>query len=109
MSRLVRSRFDRFETQGEDPLGSMANLVDIVLVFACGLIAALVAQSDVMRDHFRDGGQQVEQGREMPEVPRGLDEAGGGYESVGRVYRDPETGKLILVGGDGSAVGSGEQ
>lgn len=33
----------RFDSQDEEPLGPLANLVDIMLVFACGLIAALVA------------------------------------------------------------------
>ncbi|MBA1147559.1 DUF2149 domain-containing protein [Ectothiorhodospiraceae bacterium WFHF3C12] len=92
---FTRSRFD---AQEEEPLGPMANLVDLMLVFACGLIAALVAQSGTLQEHFQAGGRQVEQGREMPEVPRGVGEAGSGYESVGRVYRDPKTGKLILVG-----------
>ena len=88
----------RFDAQEEEPLGPMANLVDLMLVFACGLIAALVAQSGNLQDHFRAGGREIEQGREIPEVPRGVGEAGSGYEPVGRVYRDPKTGKLILVG-----------
>jgi hypothetical protein len=40
----------------------------------------------------------VAKGRELPELPEGVGETGSGYENVGRVYRDPETGKLIMVG-----------
>ena len=38
-------RSSSFDNQDDEPLGPLANLVDIMLVFACGLIAALVAQS----------------------------------------------------------------
>lgn len=85
-----RSRFDAAE---EEPLGPLSNLVDIMLVFVCGLIAALAAHQNASGR----GGEEVTEGREIPEIPRGIGESGSGYEAVGRVYRDPETDKLILV------------
>jgi len=88
----------RFDAQEEEPLGPLANLVDIMLVFACGLIAALVAANGGLTEHFKQQGQQIEKGRELPQVPQGVGQAGSGYESVGQVYRDPKTGKLILIG-----------
>lgn len=92
------NRFDwrrsRFDEAGHEPLGPLSNLVDIMLVFVCGLIAALASQQDA----GPRGGETVTGGREVPELPRGIGEAGSGYESVGEVYRDPQTGKLILVG-----------
>ena len=50
-------------------------------------------------DEALDGGV-VEQGQELAELPEGMSgkEAGAGMEPVGQVYRDPKTGKLILVG-----------
>ena len=44
----MRSRFssEHFSKEDDEPLGPLANLVDIILVFACGLIAALVAISE---------------------------------------------------------------
>ncbi len=42
----------------------------------------------------------VEQGKELIDVPESLQEKLEGqedYESMGQVYRDPETGKLILI------------
>lgn len=92
---LTRSRFDK---ESEEPLGPLANLVDIMLVFACGLIAALFASSEQLHEQLEKRSQPVEQGRELEELPEGMGEAGQGYESMGQVYRDPETGKLILVG-----------
>ena len=96
-------RHSEFIDTGEEPLGPLANLVDIMLVFACGLIAALVAISPELQQHFDR--QQVERdtrlGKELPVTPETLKQrrqAGDGYESLGQVYRDPETGKLILIG-----------
>jgi len=95
-------RASAFQDAEEDPLGPLANLVDIILVFACGLIAALVAYSPDLQQHFGHLEQRdVTLGRELPTVPDGLDReraTGDGYETLGQVYRDPKTGKLILIG-----------
>ncbi len=98
MSRQWRS--SRFAAGDDDPLGPLANMVDVVLVFACGLIAALVAQTDLLER--LDAARQpvtVERGRELPRLPNSLEgNSGKGLESVGQVYRDPATGRLILIG-----------
>jgi len=94
--RWRRSRFDEDDV---DPLGSMANLVDLMLVFACGLIAALEARTDLLQQLQQQREPvAVERGRELPQLPPQLQGDGSGMESVGRVYRDPESGKLILIG-----------
>ena len=96
----MRDRFSyrRFDSEDTDPLGPLANLVDIMLVFACGLIAALALARGGAEAFFQQR-EIVEQGREIPALPESLSGAGGeGMEPVGKVYRDPETGKLILVG-----------
>ena len=86
----------RFDETPEDPQASLVNLVDIMLVFICGLIVALVSA----QPKVAGGEQAVEQGRELAEMPEGMrgKSAGAGMEPVGQVYRDPKTGKLILVG-----------
>lgn len=89
-------RRGRFDTADDEPLAAMSNLLDIMLVFACGLIAALATQRTPIAER---GGQEIVEGREIPELPTGLGDPGSGYESVGRVYRDPESGKLVLIGG----------
>ncbi|KEA64032.1 hypothetical protein ADIMK_1767 [Marinobacterium lacunae] len=91
-------RQSRFDQELDEPLGPLANLLDLMLVFACGLIAALVAQSPSLAEHFKPR-QAISQGRELPQMPKGMEGAAGqGFESVGQVYRDPKTGKLILIG-----------
>ena len=95
-------RRSRFDDPDDEPLGPLSNLVDIMLVFACGLIAALAAQQ---ASETRSGGREITEGRELPEVPDGVGEAGSGYEAVGQVYRDPESGDMVLIdetGGNGS-------
>jgi hypothetical protein len=93
----------RFDDPGEDPQASLVNLVDIMLVFICGLIVALVSAQPQIAGRIQEaagGGRVVEQGRELAELPEGLQgqAQGGGMEPVGQVFRDPNTGKLILVG-----------
>ena len=101
-------RTSQFDSQEQEPLGPLANLIDIMLVFACGLIAALVAVSPDLKQHF-----QVTQkataakvqtinsvGKELTSTPQALKnklQSQEGYQSMGQVYRDPQTGKLILI------------
>jgi hypothetical protein len=97
----------RFDDSMEDPQTSLVNLVDIMLVFICGLVVALVSaqrQSEALAQAQGSAAagvkQVVEKGRELPEMPEGLrgQTAGEGMQPVGQVFRDPKTGKLILVG-----------
>ena len=92
----------RFDETPEDPQASLVNLVDIMLVFICGLIVALVSAQPQFNRAFSEtpGGQVVEQGTELAEMPEGMSgqAAGAGMEPVGQVYRDPKSGKLILIG-----------
>ena len=104
-SRARKWNSSRFDQQSEEPLGPLANLLDLMLVFACGLIAALISMSKNVDAHFSSSmitRQQTEQivnkGRELPQLPSQGELGGKGYESVGQVYRDPKTGKLILIG-----------
>lgn len=87
----------RFDSQEEEPLGPLANFIDIMLVFACGLIAALVAMSPELMKQLTTP-RVIEKKQELPDMPESFKGAGPGYEDVGRVYRDPKTGKLYLIG-----------
>lgn len=104
MPKTRRWNTSRFDQQDEEPLGPLANLIDVMLVFACGLIAALISMNKSVDHHFDKTSQIIEKGQEIPELP-GQGEQGeqgeqgaNGYQSVGQVYRDPKTGKLILIG-----------
>lgn len=101
-------RSSQFDSQEQEPLGPLANLIDIMLVFACGLIAALVAVSPDLEQHFRintvDNKTMIQPvdsvGKELASPPETLQnklQSEEGYQAMGQVYRDPETGKLILI------------
>lgn len=83
-----------------DPMGSMGNLMDVMLVFVCGLLIALIANWNV--DLSNTGGSSS--GLSVEELEGQLEQAQGesaadiaGYEELGTVYRDEETGTLYVV------------
>ena len=91
----------RFAQEDSDPLSGFANIMDVMLVFALGLMIALIAQSQELREHFAVQPVEVSTGKELVDLPDAMKAqgaAGQGMESVGTVYRDAKTGKLILVG-----------
>lgn len=97
--RYRRSRFDQNDGALLDPL---TNLADVMLVFAVGLIVALAAsqhgsEETASLEQSAPRVTDVTKGREVPELPDSTGEAGNGYEAVGQVYRDRETGRLILM------------
>ncbi|WP_148134144.1 DUF2149 domain-containing protein [Candidatus Formimonas warabiya] len=92
---------DRKNDGDQNPMDSLANLADLMLVFACGLMLSIVANwnVDLGRGKNLVG---LDQGAEIKELD-GLDENTGslesaaGYEEMGIVYKDPQTGKLYMV------------
>jgi hypothetical protein len=62
-----RSRLhSRFDHDDEDPRAGLVNLVDVMLVFSCGLLAALAAGGQAVLQPPRE----IVQGREIPAPPR---------------------------------------
>jgi hypothetical protein len=90
--RLYRHLDARFDQSDEDPRASLVNLVDVMLVFACGLIAAIAGSQGVIKPP-----QPVEKGRQIERPASGVTQDGSGYDRVGEVYRDLKTGKLVLI------------
>lgn len=91
--RLYSKLDARFDDSDEDPRASLVNLVDVMLVFACGLLAAISAgaKSNLVMP------QAVEKGREIARPAVEGTAGGAGYARVGEVFRDPKSGKLILI------------
>jgi len=89
----------------------VANMVDAILVFACGLIVMLVLSWNLQNMIFKDTSPEerrkmmeaikkavkIEKGKEIKTPPPLVSGTGEGYEEMGVVYKDPKTGKLILV------------
>lgn len=90
--RLYRHLDARFDQSDEDPRASLVNLVDVMLVFACGLIAAIAGSQGAIKPP-----QPVEKGRQIERPASGVTQDGSGYDRVGEVYRNPKTGKLVLI------------
>lgn len=96
-----------------DPMSSMGNIGDVMLVFACGLMVALVVAWNVDLKQFTE----VEKDKELAQedVNTLTDEnygEGDGFVEMGKVYQDPATGKYYLVeendAGGSSSPSSGD-
>jgi hypothetical protein len=95
-----------FAEQDSDPLAGFANIMDVMLVFALGLMLALVAQSRELQEHLSieptpKNKIEITTGNELIEAPESINKAlngkADGMQSLGQVYKDPATGKLILI------------
>ena len=86
--------------QDDNPLEMMANLMDVMLVFACGLMLALIVNWNVDL-----GGQEVDyvSGQEITETQLNENKSESeidenqDYKKMGTVYQDPETGRMYMV------------
>ena len=102
MKRKYGGRFDQQHSEGGDinPLEGMANLADIMLVFACGLMLALIINWNVDVAGLNETARQRTEVRQMEGLTG--DENSEPNENInyiekGTVYEDPETGKLYMV------------
>ncbi len=106
-----RRRSNRVE---EDPMAGTANLVDAMLVIAVGFLVFVIIswnmQSIVFNEDMTQQEKQqvmqtiksvseVNQGQQLNETPDTSNSSGQGYTEMGKVYKDPSTGKLIMVEG----------
>lgn len=106
-----RRRSNRVE---EDPMAGTANLVDAMLVIAVGFLVfviiswnmqAIVFNEDMTPEQKQQVIQsiksvsEVNQGQQLNETPDTSNSSGQGYTEMGKVYKDPSTGKLIMVEG----------
>lgn len=111
---MVRRKYRRRRSrQEEDPMAGTSNLVDAMLVIAVGFLIFVVMSWNMQSVVFSDMSQEekqrtmeamkqvseVNQGDELEDVPDTSDNSGQGYTEMGKVYKDPSTGKLILVEG----------
>ncbi len=101
----------RFSEGEEDPMAGTSNLVDAMLVIAVGLLIFVVISWNMQSVVFQDSQQQqqieqtspdvteVSEGQVLNETPDTSNSSGSGYMEMGKVYKDPATGKLIMVEG----------
>mgnify|MGYP003448390821 FL=1 len=96
-----------------DPMAGTTNLVDAMLVLALGFLIFVVIswnmQSVIFSDMSQDQKQavmesmkqvsEVTQGQELNDTPDTSQSSGQGFTELGKVYKDPSSGKLIIVEG----------
>lgn len=98
-----RARKWRLSEEEFNPLSSLANLADVMFVFCVGLIVALISVWHIQPLPGEVGKPRqmnivdVQQGKEIKDLPQTESSTGTGFQEMGTVYKDPETGKLIMV------------
>ena len=99
MARIFSaSRFSSsgFETEADtDPRVGLVNLADVMLVFACGLMLALVAYWNLDMQEMMQS-EQVTEVQDVENITENAS-AGGGFIELGKVYQDPMTGKYYML------------
>ena len=92
--KRLSSSFDE-EDENSNPMENLTNLFDVMLVFACGLMVALimslnvdVSRLDQAVIEYKDNGG----GKASVETSDGLS-----MEEMGTVYRDKRTGKTYIL------------
>ena len=102
----------RFSEAEEDPMAGTSNLVDAMLVIAVGLLIFVVISWNMQSVVFQENQNpqqpieqsspnvtEVSEGQVLNETPDASNSSGQGYMEMGKVYKDPSTGKLIMVEG----------
>ncbi len=112
---MVRRKQIRRKSSDDDidPMAGTTNLVDAMLVLALGFLIFVVIswnmQSVIFSDMSQDQKQavmesmkqvsEVTQGQELNDTPDTSQSSGQGFTELGKVYKDPSSGKLIMVEG----------
>jgi hypothetical protein len=88
-------------TEDVNPMDFVGNLADVMLVFACGLMLALITYWNVDVAATAEEPDTTQTAIEITEDVSGADTEdnpeSGDLEQYGTVYRDPETGKLYIM------------
>ena len=89
-------------------MSSLGNIGDIMLVFACGLMVALVVAWNVDLGKFTQVqmDQEIQQD-EIEQITEELYGEGNAFVEKGTVYQDPVTGKYYLVEDEARSSSSG--
>jgi len=108
---MLRKKNRFLSDHDEDPMAGSANLVDAMLVLAVGFLIVTVLSFNMQSIVFSSASPeekrammetvkevvQVKMGKELNQTPNIESGEGSGYVEMGMVYKDPETGKLILI------------
>ncbi len=110
---LRKNRRRLLNAQEEDPMAGTSNLVDAMLVLAVGFLIFLVLSWNMQDVVFSDStpeekkqtmesmqkAAEIQQGKQLNSTPQSQSGQGKGYVQMGTVYKDPSSGKMIMVEG----------
>ena len=96
---MLKGKFSsrRRVTEEVDAMSGLANLSDVMLVFACGLMAAVITfwqvdlnKTDIDRDKMQhiDSSEVIHESGSVPT---------DGLVNQGTVFKDPKTGDLYII------------
>ena len=98
---LRRSRL-KDSAEDLDPMSSITNMTDLMLVLAVGfLIFAVMSTGMQQISENQQQSQQledveIEQGQEITQQMEDIESSSSGYARTGIVYTDPKTGKQYM-------------
>ncbi|MCC8157221.1 MAG: DUF2149 domain-containing protein [Oscillospiraceae bacterium] len=96
---LHNRRRYHFSEEDISPMEGVANLVDVMLVFACGLMLALIINWNVDLTAVIDR-EKLQEVTDTEEVQEDLDSMSSDrFEDMGSAYMDPETGRVYIISG----------
>lgn len=88
---------DEYE-EDADPRVGLVNLADVMLVFACGLMLALVSywklDLPTVTDMNTAAMQEVADSTQAEHIAQ---KSASAYEELGTAYKDPSTGKVYIM------------
>ena len=110
---MLRKRKKLTETEDIDPMAYAVNMVDCMLVLAVGFLIFTVMSYGMESVVFSNASAadkqaimqtvketvEIQEGKVVNGTPQTQSGAGSGYQQVGTVYKDPTSGKMIMVGG----------
>ncbi|WP_413862344.1 DUF2149 domain-containing protein [Methanobrevibacter sp. UBA417] len=104
---MLRKRKRLTEMDDDDPMASLTNLSDAMLVLALGFLIFAILALSANPNIQSETSQQSQQSQNTQQISTGEtftndttasgSSSGQGYSEVGKVYKDPDTGKLVMV------------
>lgn len=115
---MLRRKKKLFASDEEiDPMIYAVNMVDCMLVLAVGFLIFTIISMNLQGLIYSDLTPQektqvaeivkqtmeINKGQQLNSTPETQSGSTGGYQQAGIVYKDPKTGKLIMVQSSGSS------
>lgn len=98
--KLNRDKGLRVRRKDEDfsPMDGVGNMADAMLVFACGILLALIISWNIdINEQGEINNQTKYQVQNIDSKVTETVESKDDLEEMGKVYRDPETGKYYVI------------